>query len=91
MNMAVEEGMNQFERIMDMLGIGSGRKDGVEKSYEVCADNLGDIFRLKCVNTITKSSGERKTVVLLANGDIAHIGDTIVKLKNDKWEVRHGI
>ena len=83
-----EEGMNQFERICDMLGIGSGRKDGVEKSYEVRADNLGRIFRLKCVNTITKTSGERRTVVLLINGDVAHIGDTIVRLKNGSWEVR---
>ena len=86
MNKAVNEGMNQFERICNTLGIG-GNKDGVEKSYKVCADNLGEIFRLKCVNTITKTSGERKTVVLLANGAVAHIGDTIVKLKNGTWEV----
>ena len=80
--------MNQFERICDILGIGGGRKDGVEKCYKVRSDNLSDIFRLKCVNSITKTSDERKTVVLLANGAVAHIGDTIVKLKNGTWEVR---
>lgn len=79
--------MNQFEHICNVLGIG-GNKDDVEKSYEVRCDNLGKIFQLKCVNTITKTSGERKTVVLLSNGAVAHIGERIVKLKNGNWEVR---
>ena len=87
MNRLTEEEMKQFENILNMLGIG-GKTDGIEKSYEVRRDNLGEIFRLKSVNTITKTSGERKTVVLLANGAVAHIGERIVKLKNGTWEVR---
>jgi len=59
------------------------------KRYHVRPDKIDLIFKLRCVESISKvfERGVRKLQVNLSNGKKAYVDDYIVKLPNGEWDV----